>query len=153
MFLFASLMGITMFRACKKDDSESVKSKDVPKTLMAKKWRATDYQYTYEGKTVNAFAVRKDCENDNTLEFKSGGIAEEITYTKCYPSEQDTINFKWELRNNNKELRTIDLNSVSGTKALILEIVTINDKVLKLRYVTTEQGKPFESLSTFAPLQ
>jgi hypothetical protein len=152
MLVAASLMGISMFTACKKDDSKSVSSKDVPKTLMGKKWRLTDYQYTYAGSTVNGYAMMDACAKDNTMEFKASSDLEAATNVKCDPSEKDVETGKWELRSGNTEIYVSGATSLYGITDMTLKIVTLNSKMLKVSYVTTIGGPSIESVATYAPL-
>lgn len=152
MFVAASLMGISLFSACKKDDSKSVASKDVAKTLMGKKWRLTDYKYTYKGTTVVAFLTMPPCQKDNTIEFKSGAVLEGGNCTKCDPSEDDVQRAKWELRASNTEIYMSDATPFFGLTDLSLTILTLNSKVLKVKYITTIGGPSIESEATYAPM-
>ena len=145
-------MGVSLFSACKKDESKSVASKDVPKTLMGKKWRLTDYKYTYKGTTTSAFLTMPSCQKDNTIEFKAAGVLEGLNYTKCDPSEDDVQTAKWELRSSNTEIYMSDATSLYGLTDLSLTILTLNDKVLKVKYITTIGGPSIESEATYAPM-
>jgi hypothetical protein len=152
MFFAASLMGVAMFSACKKDDSKTVKSSDVPSTLMGKKWRLTDYEYIYAGKTVNGYGMMDLCARDNTVEYKASGVIEGVTNTKCDASEEDVQTAKWELRSGNTEIHVSEAVNIYGITDLTLKIVTLNSKMLKVKYTTSIGGPSIESTATYAPL-
>jgi hypothetical protein len=134
-----------LFVACKKDDSlpdpnNNNNNNNTNATLTTGSWKMVsstsviEYPAPAGTQTVDLFALMQSCVQDNLYIFKTDNTTmSDEGATKCNASDpQQKTAGTWALINNNTKLQITE-NSTSITA----DILTLNNSVLEIRYVTT----------------
>ncbi len=138
VFLFALLLGTVGLNACKDDVPEL----DAAAYLPDKRWVFTELKVTSPFTSNDFYADFEDCERDDFMVFKDGGILlMDEGPTKCDADDPQQTQGTWQVQGNTLSITGLDLGVPNTT--VNLEIEESTETTLRGTFKERVQGITF----------